>query len=171
MQGWRLNSLAGQSVPVDYPHSFSLHFKGISCVLICGHCVSSFHSISLRTVCLCHFYCPPYRFLYTLITSLLSLLVLILNSPSSFSLFWYDRCSNTLIIIVAHCWSLSSMSSSSLCWETKYYFLYCCALADSRLMAKQPQPIFPEHENPLTPQESKRVLPNSYGFALIELGL
>lgn len=135
MQGWRLCNLSGQCVPVfDYPHSFLLCLNGISCVLMCACCVSSFHWISLRTVCFCFFYRPPHRFLYTLITSLSSLLVLMLNSPSSFSLSLYDRCCHPLIIIVVHCWTRTSVSLSSLCWEAKYCFLYCCALGDSSLM-------------------------------------
>lgn len=55
---------------------------------------------------------PPFMYLNTLISSLLSLLFLRLNSHSPLSFSSQSRC--YLIILVAFCWTHSSMSSSPL---------------------------------------------------------
>lgn len=49
---------------------------------------------------------PPFRNLYALVRSPLSLLFSKLNSPSFLSLFSQERCSDLLIIFMALCWTL-----------------------------------------------------------------
>jgi len=55
---------------------------------------------------------PPFRYLCTLMRSLLSLLFSRLNSPSSLSPSLDVRCSRPLVILVAFHWTLSIMSMS-----------------------------------------------------------
>lgn len=62
----------------------------------------------------------PFRYLWTLMMSPLSLLFSRLNSANSLSPSSQERCSSPLMVFVAVCWDHSSKSMPLLYWRTQH---------------------------------------------------
>jgi len=115
LQRWRLHCLSGLPVQclvtLTVQTCFLMFGGNLLCFILClltlvlslGTTEKSLAASSL---------CSPFRYLYTLMRSHQSLLFSRFNSPSSLSLSLSERCSSALIIFVALCWTLSSMSLS-----------------------------------------------------------
>ena len=72
-------------------------------------------AITEKSLALCSLHLP-FRYLYTLIISSLSHLFTSLNALKSLRLSSQERCSRSLIFLVALCCSLSRVMMSLLCW-------------------------------------------------------
>lgn len=119
VQEWKFLKRSGQPVPVLHHHIVNkcfLMFRQNHCVYLCllPLFLSLGNTENSLALCSLHF---PFRYLVDEIA--LNLLFSRLNSPSSFSFPSQERYFSPLDILVALIWTLSSMSTSLLCWRAK----------------------------------------------------
>jgi len=120
MSKWLLR----RQTPQTLQHSAAQHSSaswcsnGTSCVPVCAHCLLSWHWASLQRVSLHSLRTHPSG-IYRHWWDPLSLIFYRLSSPSFLSLSSQEGFSCPFTILMALCWTFSSMSLSVLSWEAQ----------------------------------------------------
>jgi len=128
LQGGRLHNLSGQPLAIlGHTHRVKKYFLMFRWTLLCFSLCPLPVVLSLgtteRSLALSASQ-PPCRYLYTLRRCPLIRLFSRLNSPSSLSPAAQETWSCCLVIFMAICWMLFSMSMSALCWGAQNWTPY-----------------------------------------------